>query len=97
MNAHDTLHVFCRRHGVPESYGRRLLPLLKRAHAAPPEIRERLLRLVEQNLVQEASRRKGLRNRAVTESEQALGGIAAVLHAWAPPDWLEKWTDRPGC
>jgi len=95
MRAHDTLHVLCRRHGVPESYGRRLLPLLERAHAAPPEVRDRLLRLVEQNLVREANRRQGLRQQVQNPADQALEAVAKALHRWNPPGWLENWTDKP--
>lgn len=96
MRANDTLHVLCRRHGVPESYGRRLLPLLERAHAAPPEVRDRLLRLVEQNLVKESRRRASLRQKVDSESDKALRAVAKALHAWNPPEWLESWVNKPG-
>lgn len=95
MRAHESLRVLCRRHGVPVSYGRRLLPLLVRAHAAPPEIRDRLLRLVELNLLKEARRRASLGAQAHGEADRALHAVARALHAWEPPSWLERWVDRP--
>ncbi|QDU68676.1 hypothetical protein [Engelhardtia mirabilis] len=95
MRAHDTLHVLCRKHGVPASYGRRLLPLLERAHAAPPEVRDRLVRLVELNLVREANRRRELASPVDDGAEQALVAVARALHRWIPPTWLDGLVDRP--
>ena len=86
MHAQDTLRTLCLRHGLDEAFGRRLLPLLERAASAPPEVRDRLLRLVEQSFVRESERRATLRENAEAAQEDALLNVARALHAWDPPE-----------
>lgn len=86
MRADDTLRTLCRRHGVDEGFGRRLLPLLERAQAAPPEVRDRLLGLVEQSLARESERRRELQEAQTERAERALLNVARALHAWNPPE-----------
>jgi hypothetical protein len=85
MHPHDTLKSLCHRHGVAEEFGLRLLPLLERAEGAPPDVRERLLGLVEQSLARESERQRELRQDVRRREELALLNVARALHSWEPP------------
>lgn len=85
MRAEQTLKSLCRRHGVAEDFGRRLLPLLQRAETATPDVRDRLLQLVEQSLERESERQRSLRENTELRDERALQNVARALHGWTPP------------
>jgi hypothetical protein len=95
MRAHDTLRQLCARHGLDEAFGVRLLPLLERAQAATPEVRERLLELVEQSLRREAARRLERSRERRGQEEAALLSVARALHGWNPPDEFDPERHGP--
>jgi hypothetical protein len=95
MRARETLEHLCRRHGVSEDFGRRLLPLLERAAAAPPDVRARLVGLVEQSLEREGQRQTELRRSRAARDEQALVNVARALHVWEPPDDFDPERHAP--
>lgn len=95
MNPEETLATYCRRYGVPEEFGRRLLPLLERAAQAAPDVRQRILELVEQSFEKEATRRAAHRTPGADTEERVLRTVANVLHGWQPPAWVLRW-GKPG-
>lgn len=86
MNAEKWIERSCRRYGVSREFGERLLPLVQRARGAAPDVRKRILDLVESSLEREASALA--LERLPRPEERALTTIAGVLHRWSPPDWL---------
>lgn len=78
MTAVRTLDRLCRLHGVPLTTGRRLLPLVERAEAAPPVLRRLLLRVVEATLERDAEELSLQRG----ADERCLAAVAAALHGW---------------
>jgi len=91
MTPDADIDALCERHGLPRSFGWRLMPLVRRAHASPPEQRLFLMGLVERSFVREAERRRGSDARREQEEEQALVQLAATLHRWQPPGWFKDW------
>lgn len=79
MEAERLLEALCRRHGLDTTAGDELLPLVRWALGAPPEVRERVLETVERSL--------GLADRHAREraaDEAMLRAVARVLHDWSP-------------
>ncbi len=79
MEAERLLEALCRRHGLHAEAGEEMLPLVRWALGAPPEVRERVLATVERSL--------GLADRAAREraaDEALLQAVARVLHDWSP-------------
>jgi len=87
------LDELCRRHGVSRTFGERLRPLLDRARESNADARQRILALVERSFAQEAERvRTEARSEARVVERKMLSSVAAILHDWEPPDWLDKWS-----
>jgi len=91
MTPLDLIRELCARHGVAESFGLRLRPLIERALKSPPEARRRILDMVERSFAQEATR-EGRAGRTLPEADRRiLTTVAGILHAWDPPEWLKQW------
>jgi len=87
---------FAARYGVPPAYGERFRPLVTRALAARPEVRERILALVETSFQREAERLERVQaSRPVPPDWAAVRKVARILHTWNPPDWLLAWGELP--
>ncbi|MEO0651921.1 MAG: hypothetical protein AAFZ65_14695 [Planctomycetota bacterium] len=95
MHAQETLRTLCLRHGIDEAFGRRLLPLLERAAGATPDVRDRLVRLVEQSFERESERREQLRQNVHLREDEALLNVARALHGWDPPENFDPNEHRP--
>jgi hypothetical protein len=102
MNTFDQLEHIRRRHGLSQAFAERFLPLLERAQRAQPEVRDRIIELVEASFAREASRvqaaRTSTERRNPTSSASpspaevaALELVAKVLHSWQPPPWMLDW------
>jgi len=96
MSPDEILAALGRRYDVPSGYGSRFRPLIRRALEAGPEVRERILALVETSFGREQERHRG-RQRAHSQSDEwrAVKVVARVLHAWSPPEWLVRWGEGP--
>jgi AcrR family transcriptional regulator len=93
MTPDQILQSLCERYHLPPARAERLIPLIERALQAPPGVRERILELVESNVERE-SRRKKPSDRELALDERMLGVVARIIHAWNPPDWLDRWTNK---
>ena len=93
MDPNRTITELCRKYGVPREFGKRLLPLLERARAAPRAKRRRLTELVERSFAEEARRLLALPSPRDLQPEEwgVVKTVAGVLHAWDPPIWLRLW------
>lgn len=87
MDPRRLLRKMCDRHGLEYSHVERLEPLVKRALDSPDTVRDRILNLVEENLV----RRTGVSTspdsrEAISQDldEEVLVSVARVLHNWLP-------------
>jgi len=79
----------CQRFRVSPDFGRRLLPLVKRARDCEPGLSQRLLDMVERSFAEESKRTLHGRPAAVGEEDwKTLTTVARVLHDWSPPLWL---------
>ena len=96
MSPNDKIDELCRRHDVSASFGRRLLPLVRRALSSPEEKRERLLDLIERSFAEEARRKRAAHQRGLSEKErELLRTVAGILHPWEPPKWMTRWKWGP--
>ena len=87
------LDDLARRYGLPAEFALRLLPLVGRARAAPADVRQRILELVESSFAREARRLAQVRLRREGEEDKALLRVARLLHGWNPPPWFEAWSE----
>ena len=90
MDASKIIDELCDRHGVSLEFGRRIQPLVERAGKVRPELRKRILEMVERSFVEEARRqkeRKPMKNLDPAD-RKILITVAAALHGWKPPFWL---------
>ena len=78
------LAQLCRRHGLPDEVGQRFLLLMERAAQARPDLRERVLELVDRQLAQLAQERATARQQAASRNESCLKALAPLLHDWQP-------------
>lgn len=84
MNPENLVRALCARHGLPPEAGAPYMPLIEKALAAPDEVRERLLTLVDGSLAQRA---QGIPDDpALTKGvdREVLVAVARVLHNWSP-------------
>jgi len=90
MDASRIIDELCDRHGVSLEFGRRIQPLVERAERVRPELRRRILEMVERSFVEEARRQKKRSPMKNLEPDERkiLSTVAAVLHGWKPPFWL---------
>lgn len=88
------LEQLCQRYGVPLAFGERLLPLLQRAQEAAPDIRKRIIQLVESSFEHEAQRLALQQVARRTAQDADLCTLASLLHEWAPPNWILDWDRR---
>ena len=95
MNARRIIAELCKRFGVSQEFGRRLLPLVERATRSNPEKRQRILEMIERSFAEEARRKaaQGPANLA-PEERRVLCTVARVLHDWNPPRWLHYWEEH---
>ena len=95
MDARRTIAGLCRRYGVPQTFGARLIPLLESARQAPPPARLRLFRTIQQSFEEEARRLRMMMSpqELPLEDFKILKTVAAVLHSWEPPLWLKLWEE----
>lgn len=102
MNTFELLDQIRRRHGLSQAFAERFLPLLERAQRAQPDVRERIIELVEASFAREASRDRRVRAPAASKHAPgvaapsaaevaALELVAKVLHSWQPPTWMLDW------
>ena len=85
MTARKKLDQLCRRHGLPRSEAASLLPLVERAlSASSPELRQSLLRVVENSLARRASERARKLELEHSKDYEFLKAVAQVLHTWEP-------------
>lgn len=107
MDPTQIIEQLCRRYRVPRAFGERLRPLIVRASTREPDVRQRIMDMIERSFVQESERE---RQRERLEAEQrgrrtspdaaraaaraiedrVLHTVAAILHGWEPPDWIER-------
>lgn len=88
------LEHLCTRYGVPLAFAERLRPLLLRAQSAAPDIRRRILELVETSLENEAQRLALEQSVVPLRRDKNLATIAQLLHDWSPPKWILDWDER---
>jgi hypothetical protein len=91
MTPEELIHSMCARHGLEPKHAARLLPLVEKALAAPYEVRERILALIEGSLAEHTreQREAGLvdeRKKLLALERDVLVGVARVLHGWSPAD-----------
>ena len=88
LDPHRLLRELCARYEVPVFEGQRLLPLLERAAAAAPEVRARVLRLVEDSLARglEATDASLVDQVEADLDLEVLVRVARSLHQWEPGD-----------
>ena len=84
MDPEALLRRLCRRHGVPQARGIRLFPLIRWALESPPEVRVRILAIVEETLEWRAD--EGDAERDPVASPAVLVAVARVLHDWSPSE-----------
>lgn len=78
------LAQLCRRHGLPEVMGQQFLPLMERAADARPDLRARVVQLVDRQLRAASEERASARKLAAIRDEACLKALAPLLHAWRP-------------
>jgi hypothetical protein len=86
MTPENLLRSMCERHGLPADYGRRLLPLVRKAMEAPDEVRERILALVDGNLANRAQGSAEVEAHLEGSDQEVLVAVARVLHDWTPSE-----------
>lgn len=94
MTPEALLQAMCKRHGLSPDSGESLLPLVKKAVESPPEIRNRILFLVDRNL---ASKAKGVADEKRLWNEldnDVLVAVAKVLHGWHPSGEILNMGDQ---
>lgn len=97
MSPKQILAAIGDRYDVPPGYGNRFLPLIRRAVEAGPEVRDRILALVETSFSREQERqRRRQAAHTATDEWRVVKVVARVLHAWSPPEWLVRWGEDPG-
>ena len=90
MDAFHIIDKLCERYGVSLEFGRRIQPLVERAGRVRPDLKVRILEMVERSFVEEARRQKErspMKNLDPGD-RKVLITVAAVLHGWKPPFWL---------
>ena len=97
MTAQDILDRLVQRYAVAPQYGKRFLPLVGRSLSASPEIRARILSLIENSFRREEERLEQ-RRRALESSPEwkMVLAVARILHTWEPPEWLMSWGEMRG-
>lgn len=86
MDPKVLLQRLCRRHGVAPERGGRLLPLVRWALESPPEIRTRILAIVEETLSWHGRETEGDRALVGAANRSVLVAVARVLHDWSPSE-----------
>jgi hypothetical protein len=84
MNPENVVRALCARHGLPPEAGVPYMSLVEKALAAPDDLRERLLTLVDGSLAQRA---QGIPDDPAMWKEadrEVLLAVARVLHGWTP-------------
>ncbi len=87
MTPEQFLSDLCRRHGIERSRGEKLLPLVRRAMDSPEEVRDRVLRIVEDSIAGRVREDP----RVQARDERVLVAVARVLHGWNPGDPFLTW------
>ncbi len=94
MNPEQILARMRHEHGVSDHFAQRFLPLVRRATKTSPDIRQRILQLVERSFERQAARRSKLPPivRFTAGDARLVARVARVLHSWEPAPWLVRWT-----
>jgi hypothetical protein len=99
MTPEDLVRALCARHGLPPEIGVSYLPLVEKALAAPDDVRDRILGLIEGNLAQRATLGTGVEVPWTQLDAELLLAVARVLHNWSPSNGmldLGSTIGRPG-
>jgi len=107
MSPDEIIERLCRRYRVPHSFGMRLRPLIERAASRPAEARQRVMDMIVRSFVQESERERqrererakrrnqatpnAARVRAWAVEDRILRTVAAILHGWNPPKWIQHF------
>ncbi len=93
MSPQDIIKRLSKSYGVPQDFGRRMLPLLERAQVVDPAARKRILDLVERSYAHEAeiqAQEKAEEGLILDPREHGLvAALAESLHDWKIPRWLD--------
>jgi hypothetical protein len=84
MNPENVVRALCARHGLPPEAGAPYISLVEKALAAPDEVRDRLLTLVDGSLAQRA---QGIPDEPAARKDvdhEVLMAVARTLHGWTP-------------
>jgi len=95
VNPPQFIEQLCRRYRVTPDFGRRLLPLAERAARSAPGKQRLICELIERSFAEEGRRMLLERTGSTPEEWAAVRTVAAILHAWNPPEWFERWDQPP--
>ncbi len=87
MDAQNLLQRMCARHGLPLTDGSRLLPLVKRAFLSPNDVRNRILKMVDNHLSRKATSTASTPSLSSAQGDlddEVLISVARVVHSWTP-------------
>ncbi len=96
MTIDPLLETLAQRYGLGPDFALRLAPLIHRARVATPDVRRRLLELVENSFAREARRLAEVKKRRESAEDEALLRVTRLLDAWTPPAWFEAWNRGAG-
>jgi hypothetical protein len=92
MIPHQILTRLSHRYGVSEDFATRFLPLVQRAERAAPDVRQRILKLIERTFQRQAEKSARDADREVQADTAVLHSVARLLHGWEPAAWLKTWS-----
>jgi len=94
MNPEQILERMRHDHGVSDHFAQRFLPLVRRATKTSPEIRHRILQLVERSFERQAARVPAPSPQALFSAADTamIARVARILHRWEPAPWLQRWS-----
>lgn len=101
MDAQRLFDRICQRHGIESERHAEYVPLVERAIVSPEKVRDKILRMVEENLARRAQGDTSATFIGLERNldEEVLIAVAQRLHGWAPP-WNHgskpKDGDEPG-
>ena len=87
MSAENLVRALCARHGLPAEAGTPYLPLVRKALLSTDGTRERVLRLVDEALADQAETLANARKDKLGD-DRVLVAVARVLHPWTPSEGM---------
>ncbi len=93
MIPHQILTRLSHRYGVSEDFATRFLPLIQRAERAAPDVRQRILQLIERTFQRQAEKAAREADKSIQEDLVVLRSVARMLHGWEPAAWLKTWSN----